>query len=269
MFKIGEFSKICLVSAKALRHWDEIGLLKPAHIDRDNSYRYYTIEQLYDVNRILALRAMGLSLTQVKEMLDSNVTAEEIRGMFLLRQAEIKQDIEMAEAKLRMLQARLSTIEKDDLLPDYEVALKSVKAQPALAIRETYPTVSLFADILLDINAEYAQPDWTYFAVFHDSDYSQEQMDVEVGFLIGSDAPSQITLDDERTMTPTELPAIEVATTVHCGSWMTLCEGYNALGRWINDNGYQIAGAGREIFHVIGRKVDPDDFVTELQFPIR
>ena len=78
MFRIGEFSKIAHVTIRLLRYYDEIGLFVPAMVDRDSGYRYYTIEQLSRLNRILVMRDLGLSLDQIKEFLNSNVSAEEI-----------------------------------------------------------------------------------------------------------------------------------------------------------------------------------------------
>ncbi len=53
MLKIGDFSKLAHVSIKTLHHYDELGLLKPVHIDRFSGYRYYGLEQLATLNRIL------------------------------------------------------------------------------------------------------------------------------------------------------------------------------------------------------------------------
>jgi DNA-binding transcriptional MerR regulator len=63
MFKIGEFSKFSQVTVKTLRYYDQIGLLKPAEVDRFTGYRYYSVDQLPRLNRILALKDLGLSLT--------------------------------------------------------------------------------------------------------------------------------------------------------------------------------------------------------------
>ena len=56
MLKIGEFSKLSRVSVRMLRHYDEIGLLKPAETDRFTDYRYYREDQLPTAGRIAALR---------------------------------------------------------------------------------------------------------------------------------------------------------------------------------------------------------------------
>jgi DNA-binding transcriptional MerR regulator len=65
MFKIGDFSKISQVSIRSLRHYDEIGLFKPAHTDPFTGYRYYSADQLPRLNRIIALRTLGLSLEEI------------------------------------------------------------------------------------------------------------------------------------------------------------------------------------------------------------
>ena len=62
MLKIGEFSKLSRVSVRMLRHYDEIGLLKPAEIDRFTEYRYYREDQLPTAGRIAALKDMGFPL---------------------------------------------------------------------------------------------------------------------------------------------------------------------------------------------------------------
>ena len=69
MFKIGEFSKLGQVSTRMLRHYDKLGLLVPDQIDEWTGYRYYTIQQLPRLHRIIALKDMGLSLQQITDLL--------------------------------------------------------------------------------------------------------------------------------------------------------------------------------------------------------
>ncbi|MCQ2602922.1 MAG: MerR family transcriptional regulator, partial [Clostridia bacterium] len=71
MLKIGEFSKLCKTTVKTLRYYDEVDLLKPIFVD-DNGYRYYEISQLNDLIKILELRALDMSVSDVKKMLKSN-----------------------------------------------------------------------------------------------------------------------------------------------------------------------------------------------------
>ena len=81
MFRIGDFSRIARVSARLLRFYDEIGLFVPAHADERTGYRYYTIQQLAELNRILVLKELGFELEQVREILRSNVGTAELRNL--------------------------------------------------------------------------------------------------------------------------------------------------------------------------------------------
>ena len=69
-FKIGEFSKLCQVTVKTLRHYEEIGLLVPIEVDEWTGYRYYDISQLRRVNRIVYLKQLGLSLEEINELFE-------------------------------------------------------------------------------------------------------------------------------------------------------------------------------------------------------
>jgi len=85
MFRIGDFSKISQVPISQLRYYDEIGLFQPAEIDRKTGYRYYNATQLPKLNRIIALKELGLSLDQVGPMIQDDVVVDEIRGMLALK----------------------------------------------------------------------------------------------------------------------------------------------------------------------------------------
>ena len=85
MFRIGEFSKIAQVSGRQLRHYDRLGLLTPEYTDPSSGYRYYTAQQLPRLNKILALKELGLSLSQIDRLLNEAISAEEIRGMLTMK----------------------------------------------------------------------------------------------------------------------------------------------------------------------------------------
>ncbi len=124
MFKIGEFSKLSRVTVKTLRYYDEIGLLKPAEVDRFTSYRYYSVSQLPRLNRILALKDLGLSLDQIGQLLKDDLSPEQIRGMLRLKQAEIRQQVQEEQARLARVEQRLRYIEQEDKMPNYDVVIK-------------------------------------------------------------------------------------------------------------------------------------------------
>lgn len=78
MFKIGDFSKMSKVTIKALRYYEKEGLIKPIYIDENNSYRYYDSKQLVDISKIICLKQIGLSIEEIKQVLNNKQTLENI-----------------------------------------------------------------------------------------------------------------------------------------------------------------------------------------------
>jgi DNA-binding transcriptional MerR regulator len=272
MFKIGDFSKICQVSIKALRHWDEIGLLKPAYTDPQTGYRYYAVDQLEQVNRILAFRGLGLSLPETARLLAEDLPVSEIRGMLRLKQAELRQQIDAAQTQLALVETRLDHIEQEGKMPEYEVALKIAEPQRVVALREVMPDFGHLVERILavyrmrDRIADRAESPVT--AVFHDPGYDFTDIDVELAIAVQTGYRPALRLADDCPLTVGELPGVELlAATIHRGRWLSLAKGYMSLGRWIQVNGYQIVGPSREIFHHIGPDAD-ETTITEMQFPV-
>ena len=114
MFKITEFSKISQVSAKALRYYDQIGLLKPSYTDPDTGYRFYTADQLKRVHRILVFKDLGFTLEQMIPLLDGALGTEQMRAMLLHKSAEIAEMLREEQARLNRLGARLGELERSE-----------------------------------------------------------------------------------------------------------------------------------------------------------
>src|SRR5512135_1317497 len=106
MLKIGDFSKLGHVTVKALRHYARIGLLRPEWTDRFTGYRYYSLRQLPRLNRILALKELGFSLEQVARMVDDHVSADQLRKMLCVKQAELQVRLQAERMRLAQVEAR-------------------------------------------------------------------------------------------------------------------------------------------------------------------
>ncbi|MEW6716339.1 MAG: MerR family transcriptional regulator [Chloroflexota bacterium] len=281
MLKIGDFSNLTRVSVKTLRYYDEIGLLKPARVDRFTNYRYYTFEQLPRLNRILALKDLGLSLDQIGRLLTDDLTLEQLRGMLRLKQAELEGEVAETQAHLARVEARLNLIEKENQMSNYDVVIKQVEPQTVAAIREVVPTFGHqrnlwreLAGYLLTNKTKATAPSLT---LYHDAEYKDQHVDIETA------TPVMPPLPTTERVKVRELPGGEMACTVHQGSYETIGEAYSALITWIEVNGYQIVGPGREVYlrcpdndyeepEAIGYSEysvdDPADFLTEIQFPV-
>lgn len=88
LFKISAFSRLSRVSLKTLRYYDQIGILKPRKVDHDTGYRYYSADQLLELNRILIYKELGFTLPQITQLLQEHITLENIQGMFQLKKAK-------------------------------------------------------------------------------------------------------------------------------------------------------------------------------------
>jgi DNA-binding transcriptional MerR regulator len=124
MFSIGEFARHGRVSVRMLRHYDAIGLLRPACVDPVSGYRFYQASQLAELNRVVALKDLGFTLQQVQAIVAEKVSAAELRGMLKLRRAEIHARIEAERARLARVEARLLTIEDEARVPVDGVVIK-------------------------------------------------------------------------------------------------------------------------------------------------
>ena len=78
MFKIGDFSKMSKVTIKALRYYELEGLIKPSYVDEVSGYRYYESSQLLDISRIVSLKQIGLSIDEIKKVINEKEPLDDI-----------------------------------------------------------------------------------------------------------------------------------------------------------------------------------------------
>lgn len=269
MIRIGEFSKLSMVSIKTLRYYDEMGLLKPISIDRETGYRYYTVDQLPRLNRILALKDLGFSLQQIGQVLNEGVSSEQLRGMLRLKRAELQRQIADEQERMVRIEARLQMIDMEDTMPQYDVVLKQVDAQLVASVRDTLASYSevghLFDEIYgylgrFGINGLTS----TGAAIWHDDEHKTSNIDGEAAVFLKSPVPAS-----ERVRVY-ELPAATMASVIHKGAYNKFSQAYEAFGRWIEANGYTVVGPNREIYLECSQPVRQDDesYVTEIQFPV-
>ena len=136
MLRIGDFSALAKVSIKTLRYYDEAGLLEPEWVDPASGYRYYAARQIAWLHRILALKDFGFSLEEIASLLEEGVTAEQMRGMLKLQQAEQQRRVEEEGDRLSRINSRIRLIEKEHDM-SYDVVVKTLPKQKIASVRET------------------------------------------------------------------------------------------------------------------------------------
>jgi len=264
MFKIGDFSRLTQVTIKALRYYDDLGLLKAERVDPETGYRYYSAAQVPRLNRILALKDLGLSLDQIGQFLDADLSVEQLRALLLVKQGEIRDTLEREAARLGRIEARLRQL-ADQAAAVEDVVVKRVDAQRVAALRRILPGRSAVVGLFQEL-AGYqrrhglAATSWT--VVWHDPDFRETDVDAEAAFATADPLPP----DDQ--IRASSLPAVDaMACVVHQGPPTTLGRACLALVNWIEANGYRVVGPERI------RPLDPIgpirfDSVVELQFPV-
>lgn len=273
MFKIGVFSRVSQVSVKMLRHYDDMGLLKPVFVDEWSGYRYYSLEQLSRLNRILAFKDLGFSLEQIAAMLNKNLCAEQIREMLRVRQAEAHQRVQEEQARLNRVEARLRQIEMEGKMSNYEVVLKKIEPILVAGIREVVPEgqqvtpvyYRIFEELFryvyeqgIDMTGRQLSADTCL-----DSGWKVNDVEVTVEAAIHIDWPYPET---ERVKVHTLPPVETMACTIHHGDYDLLGQAYEALLRWTEANGFEADGTNRHLYLQTGGASEEN--ITEVQYPV-
>jgi DNA-binding transcriptional MerR regulator len=271
MFSIGEFARLGAVSVRTLRHYDEIGLLRPARVDPETGYRDYSPGQLGQLNRIIALKELGLSLTQVKKLL-GGITLEELQGMLMLRRAQLETELQAQKNKLLGVEARLRYIAKEGTMPADDITVKTIPAMGVVAIGAP-------------------SPDWENPHLVGAVNVSRVQFD-ELGIRerVKATGPYQIFFEQEEgadvtvyvglpvAEPPTELPSpatylvlpeIEALVAVRNGPAAGIFPlVLQDIARWADAHGYRTGGPNRNVWlHEIDDIADVDQQVFEIQVP--
>ena len=270
MFSIGDFARHGRVSVRMLRHYDAIGLLRPAHVDPVTGYRCYDAEQLSRLNRIVALKDLGFTLQQVGSILDDKVGSDELRGMLRLRQAELQSQITTDRARLAQVEARLQIIEREGAMPTDDVQIKrvpGVRVAELTAVAASFEPASigpviqpLYDELCRRLDRGGLVPNGPAIAYYEDSPDGD-------GVLVHATMPVDADPGDGHDFSIVDLPGIEQAATIlHRGSMDEVMPTIQTLARWIDANGYRSAGYNREVYVQYGRIGEA--WVTELQEPI-
>jgi len=274
MFRIGDFAQIAHVSGRLLRHYHQIGLLAPEHTDAATGYRYYSARQLPRLNRILALKSLGLTLDQIGRLLESDMPPDELRSMLALRQAEAEQALAAEVRRLREIESRIRQIEEQGAMLDYDVALRSAPERPWLSVRREFEdfadAVALLGRVFEGGTRRIADGLRDQLMVVAHSDLEDAEIDLEIGFALNRPTNRAVMLPGGLELTPATLEAVPtLATLVRAGPPHEIHMAYGALGVWMEANGYGFAGPPREAFlEPPFSGPDPTEVVVEVQIPV-
>jgi len=269
MFLTGEFAKIARISKRMLQYYDAIGLFKPEHTDPQTGYRYYSARQLPRLNRVLALKDLGLSLEQITQVLEEGIDDDEIQAMLARQKSELETRILEDLQRLRRIESRLKQPVHD--LPD--VVLKTIEPQRFLSVdhfcRNPEDGIQFGGLLLQQITRVIPERNIERLIILSDSDdFISENVNLEYGFIVREDVPDEVDLGDGLTLTTRILEGVEhMASVAHVGDPRSSHVAYGVLANWIEVHGYRMAGYPRDTLLEIPKSPD-QDFVMEIQIPV-
>jgi DNA-binding transcriptional MerR regulator len=265
LISIGRFAQITRLTIKALHIYDELGLLRPIHIDADSGYRYYSIIQLPLARRIRLLRSIDMSLDAIHALLDAPTPAA-MDALLHEHQQRIADRIAKDQQALHLLQ-HLIDHQADDLA--FSVQVKDVPAQPILSIRlrATPEEEQRRIPILLDELESYARQlgarhqDAPPVRISHV--YSEELVDSEIA------VPLTQPIGGNQRVAARVLEASTVAYVMHVGPHADLWAVYWALLVWVQEHDYEQSGPPREVYWRHPADGHASAYRTEVQWPIQ
>jgi DNA-binding transcriptional MerR regulator len=270
MFSIGEFARHGRVSVRMLRHYDAVGLLRPASVDAATGYRFYQARQLAELNRVIALKDLGFTLQQVQAILAEQVSAAELRGMLKLRRAEIHAQIEAETTRLARVEARLLTIEDEARIPVDGVVIKRLAPvrvgelsgtaagyEPEAITPVIQPLYGDLWQLMAGSGVSVAGPAIAYY---EDTPAGDGAIVVHAAVPVVADS------GEEHGFRVVDLAEVaSAAAIIHHGSMDDVLATGQALARWIDASGYRSVGYAREI--TLEWSADPDQWLPNFSSP--
>ena len=263
LYKIGMFAAMNRVTVKTLRFYEEQGLLMPALIHPETGYRYYTLSQMAVLHQITALKMAGFTLEEIVRI-NSGADEQEVllkkKSELLIKIAELTRQIAVVDGYLSKQKNGLSHPVLIKTIPETTVAAMKTRIESYDRLFEVMPKMGA---IMESVGCECAVPEYC-FTNYLESGYKNEDILVEI-------CESVTAAKEEREgLYFRTLPEIQAACIFHKGSYGTFSESYEAVLKYIEENGYEIAGAIRESYiDGVWNKDDEDEWLSEIQVPIR
>lgn len=264
LLPIGRFSQITRLSIRMLRHYDELGVLKPALVDADSGYRYYSLAQATDAEKIRLLRSLEMPLEEISNLLGASPTE---------LQTQLEQHKARLQARLVQYQQVIATLEhlSSQDLSSYSVRLRQEAAQPVLVKRchsslETMKNqlASTFAELFAVLGRQGIRLVGAPFVLYLSPEFSEDDLEYGVGL------PTERLVQAPAGLTGYELPANLVAYTLHVGAYEAIGTAYQVMTAWVQEHGHLLTGPPRE-HYLVGKEqtTDPTHYRTELVWPIQ
>ena len=263
LYKIGMFAAMNHVTVKALRFYEEQGLLIPALILPETGYRYYTLSQMAVLHQITALKLAGFTLEEIARInagADEEAVLLKKKAELLAKISELTRQIAVVDGYLSKRKNGLSSPVLVKTIPETTVAAMKIRIESYDCLFDRMPEMGALME---KVGCECAIPEYC-FTNYLEPGYKDEDVLVEI-------CESVVAAKEEtgglyfRT-----LPEIQAACIFHKGVYRSFAESYETVLTYIEENGYEIAGEIRESYiDGVWNQDDESRWLSEIQVPVR
>ncbi|MBA3349832.1 MAG: MerR family transcriptional regulator [Actinobacteria bacterium] len=264
LLTIGQFSRVCWLSIKALRLYAETGLLHPAYVDPTTNYRYYAPDQAPVARAIAILRTLDMPLIDIRELVTES-DADKVRARLDAHRAVLEENVRRDEQKLK----RVENFIKKGAVMTYDINIKEVEPADVIGLTlETSPegistdagaTYERLYDVLGQEGITAAGPPRL---VYHRMDDDSWTIECCAPIAEASKAPEGFVLRS--------FPGGRAAHALHVGPYDELGMAYREMGVWIDKQGLSTANPPYDVYLNDPSEVkDPAKFETEIVWPVK
>lgn len=267
LLPIGQFSRLTQLSIRMLRYYDEHGVLHPTRVDPDSGFRYYSPALLVTARQVRQLRDVGLGVAELAACVTALGDTATLRSTLLQHRGRLADDAATVADRIREVDHLIATLEEPAM--SIEINHRTLPARTVASLRAVIPTYAdegqLWQRLMPAVfsSGTMPAPDARAIAVFHDEDYKESDVDVEIQL------PVAAPFADAGDVRCVEVPEQEVATGILNGPYDAIGSVMEAVGSWVPENGYRFAGPMFNIYLVSPQEEqDPAKWVTEVCVPV-
>ena len=263
LYKIGMFAAMNHMTVKTLRFYEEQGLLMPALIHPETGYRYYTLSQRAVLHQISALKQAGFTLEEIAHInagADEEAVLLKKKAELLAKIADLTRQIAVVDGYLSKKKTGLSAPVLIKTIPQTTVAFMRIRLESYDGLFDRMPEMGTLME---KAGCECALPEYC-FTAYPEAGYKDADILVDI-------CESVVAAKKENgNLRFKTLPEIQAACVFHKGSYRTFAESYETVLRYIEENGYEIAGEIRESYiDGVWNKDDESQWLSEIQVPVR
>lgn len=271
MLSIGEFSKICKVSTKTLRYYDEIGLINPSKINQENGYRYYSIEQLETMLLINRLKQYNFSLEEIKAIITlEEIPNEKLSIELYKKKAELEKQIQIYSQITEQLNEDIAVLKQGKSIMSYlnkiDVQLVEIPTMYLVSVRKMVYKFEMeeqyaccFNSILRKIQHDKLTVNAPPMVLYHSDEFTP----------LGLDTEFAIPVEEFVTGTRDFRPGLCLKTTLH-GGYSNLPSIYAKQCEWAEQNGYENNGPLYEVYITdLTQTSNENELITEIYYPVK